>query len=267
MIRLIISLLLFGFSWAAKAQLPRDVYPLNREFKKGGFFISPQLTYTLAGNEDGTTVFGDSTYQFENTGSGKMGFGLEAGWFHSFKQSYFIQLLEGAIAYRTFKGSVDHEGRLNTTDSSTQSFRSNNEFDAQFIVASLRAKNIRQLGKHSFLSLGLGANFNYLLSDDVERSATYPFSGREESAASNSLQLHFQVGVGFRISRKILIVPSLETPILGVEDFSEIQTPFPYFNTNFQPLIFSLKIQFLREDPEHCNAPSYDGPSDKTGFQ
>ena len=240
-------------------QLPRDVFPLSREFKKGGFFVAPQLTYSLGGKNEGNFNFADSSYQFETNGSGKISFGLEAGWFHSFKRKQFIQLIEGAVAYRIFKGSAEHDGKLSYPDGE-QLFESDNEFDAQLIVASFRAKNIQPIGKHSFLSIGAGVNYNYLLSSDLDRSRPYPSADREKSLSSSTLQAHLQIGIGFRLSRKLLLIPTLESPFLRLDDLNEFKPAFPFFSTDFHPLIFSLRFQFLREDPEHCNAPTYEGP-------
>ena len=265
--QLVITLLLVTLCpLLATAQLPRDVFPLTREFKKGGFYVSPQLTYTIGYNDNGKYIFQDvnsfqdSTYVYDVQGSGKLGFGAELGWFHSFEKKRFIQLLEAGVAYRIFKGEAKHDGVL-SIGAENQVFSSDNKLNTQLVVASLRAKTIRQLGKYSFLSSALGLNYNYKLSESLDRSGNYPILN-EKSLSTSSLQVHFQIGVGFRFSRKLIVMPTIETPLLLLNNFTaselgDINPAFPYFGTKYHPLIFGITFQFIREDPENCNAPVY----------
>lgn len=261
--RLIFSLISIAFLFPITiiAQLPRDVFPLSREFKKGGFYFSPQLTYTIGYNDDGGYSFQDSSYTYDVKGEGKLGYGAELGWFHSFKKKQFIQLVEAGAAYRIFKGTAEHRGTL-TIGSQSQTFASDNDLNIQLIVASVRAKNVRQVGKHSFLSTALGINYNYKLSESLKRSGVYPLTN-ERALSTSSLQLHFQIGIGFRVSRKLIIMPNIETPLLLLDNFmlnklEDLNPAFSYFSTKYHPLIFGITFQFLREDPENCNAPTND---------
>lgn len=253
-----ITLFLSAFAFISNAQLSKDIFPLNREFKKGGLYIAPQATVSIGNKEENTYQNQDSTYNYEVTGRGKWGYGLEIGWFHSFKKARLIHFLDAGIAYRIFKGAAEHNGEL-TTSSGQQLFESENEFSNQYLVASLRATNATQLGKWTFLSTSLGLNYNYLLADDYERGSDYPKSD-ETFLDDQSLQLHLQVGIGMRLSRQLIGIPYVETPLLTALPTDDLNPAFPFFSARYQPLIIGIKFLFLREDPMNCNAPVFDGP-------
>lgn len=258
MIKQQLLFLLLGFSFIAYAQLPRDVFPLNREFKKGGLYIAPQGTYSFGSESEGSYSVVDTNYAYEVSGNGKFAYGIEAGWFHSFKNPRLIHFLEAGLAYRVFKGEADHQGLL-STPLSERPFQSDNSFNNQYLVGTFRATNAKQLGKRSFLSTSLGVNFNYLLSEDYRRSAPYPLEDEKFHDAS-SLQLHLEMGVGFRVSRQLIAMPTIETPLLTAYPTDQLNPAFPFFSTKYQPVIIGIKFFFLREDPENCNAPVFDGP-------
>tara|TARA_R110002096_G_scaffold109056_7_gene238638 strand:+ start:1675 stop:2457 length:783 start_codon:yes stop_codon:yes gene_type:complete len=249
--------LLLIFSSLTYAQLNKDVFPLNRGFKRGGLYISPQLTTSIGSKSDGNYSVVDTNYAYTVDGKGKLAYGLEVGWFHSFKNPLLIHYLEAGLSYRLFKGEATHDGTLSNPLGS-RNFLSDNNFSNQYIVASLRAVNAKQLGKWTFLSTALGVNFNYELGNSYERSAPYPLP-EEEFLGQNSLQVHLQLGIGFRVSRQLIIMPTIESPLITAYPTDDINPAFPFFSTNYQPIIIGLKFFFLREDPENCNAPTYKG--------
>lgn len=256
-IKAALTLVLSVFSIVSYAQLDKDIFPLNREFKRGGFYIAPQATVSIGNKEENTYQNQDSSYHYKVTGRGKWGYGLEVGWFHSFKKARLIHYLDAGIAYRLFKGAAEHSGEL-TSLNGQQFFESENEFSNQYLVASIRATNATQLGKWTFLSTSLGLNYNYLLADDYERGNDYP---RDETFLDDqSLQLHLQVGIGMRLSRQLIGIPYVETPLLTALPSDDINPAFPFFSAHYQPIIIGIKFLFLREDPMNCNAPTFDGP-------
>ncbi|MEX2380579.1 MAG: hypothetical protein WD530_07530, partial [Vicingaceae bacterium] len=126
-IKAALTLALSVFSIVSYGQLDKDIFPLNREFKRGGLYIAPHATFTLGDKNEDTYRHLDSTYDFSIDGKGKFGYGLEVGWFHSFKNARLIHYLEAGVAYRVFKGKAEHSGEL-TTLSGQQAFESENEF-------------------------------------------------------------------------------------------------------------------------------------------
>lgn len=249
--------ILTAFAIGGFAQLSKDVFPLTREFKKGGFYIAPLATVSIGNKEEGKYSIVDTSYNYEVIGRGKWGYGIELGWYHSFKESYFIHYLEAGVSYRVFKGAAEHEGTLSTPQRSTL-YKSDNTFSNQHLSAAVRAVNTKQLGKKSFLSTALGLNFNYQFAESYDRSEFYPLNN-EEFLNTTSLQLHLQVGLGFRVNRQLILMPTIETPLLTGLPTGNLNPAFPFFNAHYQPIIIGLRFMFIREDPMNCNAPVYQG--------
>lgn len=231
-------------------------FPLDRQFKKWGFYVAPELNYLITSaktNHKLSDITGN--YNFETEGSGKIGYGIELGGYYSFSNLVFIDYIEAGIGYRKFNGESIHKGLLNNTTK----YYSENTLDVPLMEASVRITNVRQLGKHSFLTNSFGLNLNYFFSEKYIRSSRYPM--RFENFIDNpNFQIHYQIGIGLRMTKKLLMIPSIETPIFDIIPYDGLKTGFQFFSHDYQPLIFKIRFMFLQDDPVNCNAPRFDGP-------
>lgn len=240
-------------------QMNKDLFPLGREYRRAGFYINPELTYLLPiGTSSYSKTQDTLNYDFDVSGSGKLGYGIELGYFYSFKKPRLIHFIEGGIGYRKFSGKADHQGTLRIP-SDTINFNSENKINVSLGQVSIRATHVKQLKRYSFISNSLGVNVNYLVNEKYERSNTYP-SQFDTFVGKFSGQIHYQIGFGYRVSKHVVLIPSLETTLLQVYSFDEIRSGFDFFSHGYQPLIFKLRVLLLRKDPINCNAPRFDGP-------
>ncbi len=97
-------------------------------------------------------------------------------------------------------------------------------------------------------------NYNYSFSQSFERENNYP-NGYETFLDKSNLQAHIQLGYGFRLNKQLLMIPTLETPIVSVLPTDNLNPAFPFFSANYHPLIIGLKFMLIRKDPVNCNAP------------
>ena len=252
-IGLVAVLIFIGFS--AFSQFNRDIFPLNRQYKKSGFYISPLATISFGNKETGQINLVDTTYKYEVIGRGKWGYGVEAGWYQTFDNLMFITFIEGGLSYRMFQGAAEYQGDWFVNETNVASIKSDNTFKIQTAVATIRAVNVKELENKSFFTFALGVNYNYIISSSYKRSAAYP-SAAEKFLKSSSLQAHFQIGYGFKVSDKLLLIPTLETPLITGLPTDDINPAFPFFSAKYHPLIIGLRFMFLREDPENCNSPT-----------
>lgn len=251
--------ILTGFAIPANAQLNKDLFPLDRQFKRGGFYIAPELNYLLTISDfEETASDNQGSYNYKVEPAGDFGYGLEIGWFHSFSRHRFVDYLEMGIGYRNFKGSAEHTGNYKS-DTLRSSFSSSNTLSVQLAQLSFRATHVIQTGRHSLFTQSLGLNGNYFFSEKYIRDNPR-YIQRFESFSNNPLiQLHLALGYAFQVSKKVLLIPSIESPLLNVYPI-ELRSGFEFFSAAYQPLIFKLRIQLLREDPVNCNAPTFNGP-------
>lgn len=234
-----------------------DIFPLNKEKRKGGLFIEPQINTTFGSKVNATIDQNHSLYSLKEKGNGNLGAGLEVGWFQSFKKKkYFIHYLEFSAAYSYIHGNVKHEGELQHLGN-TFEYLSKNTFKNQYLTAAIRATNATQLGHYSYLSTSLGLNYNYILDAKYEYELIHP-TFEEDFHNKHSLQLHLKVGLGFKTSpsSNTILMPTVWTPLLTAYPFDNINPAFPYFNSKFHPIFIGIKFLFLRDDP-NCNTPNF----------
>lgn len=248
-------------SFASKGQIEKNFFPLSREYKPWGFIVSPELNKQFAfTNFNETITFNDSTnYNYNLGGSSKVGFGGEIGGFYAFKRAIPFHFIESNLGYRRLQSSTPHQGTLNSGDS-TSSYRSDNEYRQQLLHLSVRATHVLQLKRYSMLFNSIGINANYVISETKNRSENYP-SIEEKFTSNPSLQLHYELGFGYRINKYIILTPSIGTSLLTLYPFESLETGFQAFNQSYQPIFFKLRVFILQKDPINCNSPSYKGPA------
>lgn len=251
--KLFLCLIFVLFVQFVNGQMIKDVFPLSREFRKGGLYVAPLGTYSIGNKIEGVISDTAFNYDYETQGKGKFGYGIEVGWFHTFKGYQVGDFFEGGISYRRFAGEADHSGLLRN-DTAFAEIRSANKLTTQFVTASFRAVDVINLEPGKFFTWGLGLNYNYLFSSNYQRGSDYPNSF-ERFQSQSSVQGHVQIGFGVKVAKKVLLMPTLETPLFTVYPTGDFNPAFTFFSAKYQPIIVGLRFMFLREDPVNCNAP------------
>ena len=192
----------------------------------------------------------DTTYTINTIPDGKFSFGAEIGWYHSFENPIFFHYLEGGIAYRSFKGAADIDltkawDSISITSSGTE------EYTVTQLSGVFRAIRAKQLGKFTFFTWGPGINFDYHLSDN-RNIASAAFENTQQDM---KLQLHLQLGFGFRMTERIIFLPQLEIPLFEGYPTGKWIATHAFAENDLYPLVLSFKIMLLRKDLLNCNAP------------
>ena len=230
----------------------RDQFPLDRQFKNGFVYFAPAITYTAPFPENETQkMVLDTTFAIQSALSGKIAYGIEVGWYHSFENPIFFHYLEGGINYRVFKGSsqIAYEKRWQGESVSSTGTSS---YSIDQVGASFRAIRAPQIGKYTFLTFGPGINFDYHLSDN-RKVLTGVF---EEEKQEMKLQLHFQFGLGIRMTESLIFLPQVEIPLAEAYPTGKWYPMHDFAQNNLYPVLFQFKFILLRKDLMNCNAPS-----------
>jgi len=231
--------------------LSKDQFPLDRTFKNGFIYFAPAISYTVPFPEKTTEQrIEDTTYSITSIPGGKVSFGLEMGWYHSFENPIFFHYLELGAAYRSFRGSSEVE-LTKAWDQIEITGNDEGDYNLQTASVLVRAVRATQLGKFTFLTYGPGLNFDYHLNDN-RAYASEIFDTPEQEM---KLQAHFQLGLGIRMTEKVIFLPQIEVPILEAYPTGKWEASQAYTENNLYPLLFSFKIILLREDLMNCNAP------------
>jgi hypothetical protein len=238
-----------------------DVFPLDRIYKLGGPLIAPGITYTFprkAATE--THTINDTTHRFTSDPNGKMGLYLELGWFHAFINPRLFHFMDFGVSYKQLKGE---ESIVITREDATGSLLSTvaekRNFSDQFVTGHFNLTHHRHFSRYGFINNSIGVNVDYAFSTSRSGVAVYP-AAEPEFQETLSGQLHYKLGIGWKATPQLLVIPSVETPLLTVYPFDGLKSTLPYYYNRYRPVIFSIRFLFIRQDPENCNVPSYDGP-------
>jgi len=259
----ILIIVLFFVSFGSMAQMRKErgaVFPLDRELRNGGFMLAPGLTYTFAPKISGTSIETDSlNVSYEANASGKFGGFIHAGWFHSFEDPSIIHFIDFGVSYKLFRGETAEKNTIRTGLDSMSIENNVYSYSDHNLGLYFNATHATHLGLNTFLSNSLGVNADYIFIKDKTYSGDSP-AANPFTPDDLTVQLHYKFGIGFRAFKKLLIVPSIETPILTLFPFDNGKSTLNYFNNNYRPILVSIQFYFLRDDPVNCASPTYNGP-------
>ena len=244
------------------AQFNRNTFPLSREFKKSGFSISPLATVSFGNKSDLKLFSNEAGFEWEHVevGRGTWNAGIELGWFKTFEGYQVGDYFEGALSYRRFSGvHYLEETSIKVPNGSTLlAFREyENAWRFETITAAVRLIDIAFQKPNSFLTWGIGVNYDYLIANRFDSDYTQGFLSNKDMPFDNkhAVRAHFQVGYGFKMTKFLFLIPTLETPLLTILPTSNLNPSIQFLDVDYQPLIIGLKFMILRKDPVNCNAP------------
>ena len=255
-----------------------DVFPLDPDFRLNGWFAAIGGTYMFPmakgeGSYYNKQQINDSTLEvfadYNSKPKGKLGIYAELGWFHSFQNPGLFHFLDLGISYRQYKGSESFSGTRKTAITDTLgnkvfgapvNIEETDTYSDQIISFVANLTNHYHFSRYGFIQNTIGTNVDYFLSSS--RSAGPVFPGYEAKFPTDiQAQLHYRFGVGWKASRTLLVIPSVEIPALTIYSFDNFKSSLPYFSTRHYPILFSIRFMFLRPIKEDCVVPEYDGPS------
>jgi hypothetical protein len=247
-----------------KAQVNRKTFPLSREFKKSGFSISPLATVSFGNKSNLKEFSNDAGFEWEHAeiGRGTWNAGIELGWFKTFEGYQIGDYFEAALSYRRFSGvhyleETNFIAPAGLALLSYQYRESQNAWRFETVTAAIRLIDIAFQKPNRFLTWGIGINYDYMIASrfDFDYPQDLLTSNRTPFDNQHAIRAHFQVGYGFKLSKHLFLIPTVETPLITALPTSTLNPSIQFLDVNYQPIIIGLKFMILRRDPVNCNAP------------
>ena len=196
-----------------------------------GWFINPGLTYMLGNSAD------DDGRAYELTPSGLPGYYVEAGMEHLFpKQQKIVHYFDWGLGVKHFAGQEKY------SDDAISATRGQFNLGNAFARAGIH--NVWQLGMYNFIDQSLGFNVDYRIYGGNE-DEEYLSPIAPEYQGKLLAQLHYQVGFGYKVRDGFFIVPTFQVPVVTVVSFADLNPSHHWFNSRYQPMIFTLKFAWL----------------------
>ena len=265
---LLLSLVLF-FLADAQAQRGKQLSPLlnlnSGAYQNKGWLFAPGLTYTIprahddfsyrVDNNEGVL---DTLYSGSFDASGKIGAYFGIGRFHFFKRNTFVDYIDYGLAYKMLRGEETFEGmmRQENTLVPTSNTAYFNRHNASLFF---NAYKIGQLSDYTWIQGGLGLNADYAVAEKYETTGIRTFL-LEEQADPFQFQAHASLGFGYKAERGVLLVASVETPILNFVPLYDGKSTLPMFSSRYRPIIFTLRMMFFSRTKAADCVGSNDNP-------
>jgi hypothetical protein len=256
----LLFLLLLSTEAAAQRLMQRkrpDIIPLEGQAKRIGWFIAPGLSYTLppfSDEEQERFRSGDTVHTATYDPKGRIGLYVEGGltWFT--RDPVVVDYFDAGLAYKNLRGSESFAGTLLRGDSAAAT-TGEGTFAERLLTFSVNANKFIQTADYQFVQLSLGANLDYRLGSDYEHTGD-PLLNDHDFPPDLIGQLHFKVGYGFKLTGRLIVIPTIETPVFSVvpedQGFGRLQ----WFSSTYRPLLFSVRFLFLRaRDGFDCPPP------------
>ncbi len=231
----------------------KNIWPQGRSFKLSSWHLAGGGIYNI-GTTGGNTVnlidTKNTTYSAEFDPKGKFGYYVEAGRYHITDDLMFFKYLDYSLAWKRLAGSETYTGTYTVrTDSSTASATTGGQgnFKDNIITLNLNLNNVIQVMDYGFIQNTIGINADYRLNKATPAyEAGDPYNAISATAPEQFFtQLHYRLGFGYKLKRKLFIIPAFETPILSVFPWDNFNSTLSYFNSRYRPIMFSVRLLFV----------------------
>ena len=229
-------------------QRDNDIFPKFGNYERKGWIINPSVTYMLQPlKQMQQRIFmgSDTIYDVLYNARGKMGVGIEMGRFYAIDYPRIISYIDFSFGLKMLRGVESFDATLANPDRlSPYVLRGEGTFSQSYATASLNLTNANKLSRKTSIHNTLGFNADYLFADIYTYNS--PIIPMDLKIPGNLvLQAHYKIGFGFDIGNNLMLVPSVETPILTFYQYEDLKSTLAIFNSRYRPLIFRLTLLIL----------------------
>ena len=216
-------------------------YEANGWLFAGGFtFMQPWPYNQREMLQQTPEVASEMTY----TARGRMGVNAEIGRFNQISTSGLIKYLDYSLGFKYLRGVEKFQARTVAENGSARAAQGKGVFNQGYLSLNVNFNNYVQFGDFWFLRNTLGFNGDYrILSSYAYETKGLPIN--TVLPVDMQVQLHYKIGVGYKISKNMILIPSLETPILTLFEFEDFKSDYTAFSSEYRPLIIRLELLLL----------------------
>lgn len=196
-----------------------------------GWYINPGLTYMVGNSAK------DESDAYNLTPSGLPGYYVEGG------LAVLMKRIRKTIHYVDFGLGVKHfGGQEKYSDQFNNKARGQFNFGSAF--ARVAVHNCWQLSMYNFIDQSIGLNVDYRIYGGKEDPDYTPPAGYNNQGKLVA-QLNYSIGWGIKLRDGFFIIPTIQTPILTAFEWSGFNPGHKWFNSRYQPTIFTVKFGWL----------------------
>jgi len=222
---------------------------------------------------------GRPPYDFTTQPEARAGVFAELGLIHypkkrsklSQKWNYiFVSYIDWGLGLKMWRGQETTQ--IDNLHPTTLNVLSSEEFTGVFrhlnASARITAHKNFYIRKKFFIDNGLGLNFDINLKNEPDSDYTAQINDRvsdfHQVERPLIFQLHYELGFGFRLNRRSLLIPTIHVPFVGILPDRNGASDFKWFDSNYFPLIAKIKWTYLfGEKKDKVCPPVYTNEQDQ----
>ena len=190
------------------------------------------------------------SYVGEFKPAGRVGLHAEFGMFWMTERSFF-DYIDATVSYKQHLGNESFNAikQANSLDTLPASFNGQGEFTQDMVALNLNFNKAFPYKRHWYGLAGIGADMEYRVINSVDYDITYPGLNMEAPDESLNAHFHFKIGLGYKTTSSSWLSLTAETPIENIVPFNGIESRKTVFNSQYRPILFTLRYQWLRKRP------------------
>mgnify|MGYP005988233453 CR=1 FL=1 len=275
----LIVLTVFSSSLLAQRDLTprkrRDAFGGKRDFgnyKPYGIQLSLGPTYTLTrGDRPSYTVLTPANtprYTHSRNPIGGLGGFLEIGMAHfpmsgrkktgSGKSFRIVSYYDWGIGLQVNRGKEESKfENFNSDGEVANETESVARWNNTYATGRFSAHHNTYFGKRWFLDQALGFNFDYRLQSSSQNHSSEFVYMQQNFQGTSAFQLHYGIGMGYKLSRRSFLISSLQAPVLGLYEWNGGNPSTKWFSSSYWPTQLRIKLIYLFKDKSvDCNGGS-----------
>lgn len=249
-----------------------------KEYRYFGLMLNGGLTYQFTRSNKNNTVYNTTDitgrpidYMFDP--EGRLGAFLELGLAHFPKKRgklsemlhyVFISYFDWALGFKLLGGTENTTIHyyLPNGDLVNTAYGSGKFYNGYVYGRFTLHKNIK-LSKRHFIDNGLGINFDYRVLEGDKGYDGAVMASDQYFHKPFVVQLHYNLGIGFRLNRRSMLIPGVQMPIMGIQEWRGGCAALKWFSSNYVPAQFQLKWIYLFEKKSKGCTPARVNDQDK----
>jgi hypothetical protein len=231
------------------------------DYSRHGIQLSfgPTATFTSINGTETSYHQNDTLFTQTIIPKSGVGFFFELGMVHITKRyRKYIHYYDWGIGYKRINGREETE--LNILDKTRdpaeltiingEGMLRNNHAHGRFSI-----HNVFQLNPVNFLDNALGINLDYILGSSNRDYEGYYNQSTQYFQGNLFAQLHYSLGYGFKVRGGTFVIPSIQLPLIGINEWNGGTPSLHWFSSKYYPVLFTLKIANLfPRNPDRCPA-------------
>ncbi len=215
--------------------------------------VSENITSSDSVNQYTTSYFAQPKTTFIKSFTTQFGPFLEIGKF-KMNDKKIINYLDYGISYKWFRGGETYRKQTFVNNNLTSTNEVKGTYSDHLIAGNFNLGYRFDKNDNLFYVNGLGLNLDYAIIQKRTPTPAIPNGKYKDGPGSILGELHYFFGIGFKTSKRLIIMPIIETPIFAIYPFNHIVSTHGYFNSRSRPIVFKVRFMFLKKGSKSCPA-------------